>query len=108
MEAIGYKVEITGASGDQGIDLVAYKQDQLITHKYLVQCKNFHEGGGVDQSILSQLVGMVTTTAGADRAIVMTTGRFTRQAAAFGEDNKGVLTLLDGQKLAALSKQYLD
>jgi len=108
LEAIGYKVEITGASGDQGIDLVAYKQDQLITHKYLVQCKNFHEGGGVDQSILSQLVGMVTTTAGADRAIVMTTGRFTRQAAAFGEDNKGVLTLLDGQKLAALSKQYLD
>lgn len=39
IEKMGFSVETTKASGDGGIDLIAYNYEPVLSGKYIIQCK---------------------------------------------------------------------
>ena len=69
--ALGYQVESTPTSGDQGIDLILKKSGQ--TH--VVQCKAHKSGVG--PSVARELLGSMVAY-GARKAILACTGGFTK------------------------------
>ncbi len=91
----GYSIEERGGSGaDGGVDLVLYGQGETV----LVQCKQWR-AQQVGVSKVRELFGVVTA-AQADRGVLVTSGRFTRDAQTFAL-GKGI-DLVDGQALAKL------
>jgi restriction system protein len=94
----GYRVQEHGAGGaDGGIDLVLTRDGQ----KTLVQCKHW-KAYKVGVSVVRELFGVMTAK-GAARGIVVTSGRFTDEAAAFAK--QASIDVLDGTALAALIEE---
>lgn len=91
----GYDIEERGGSGsDGGVDLVLRGQGERV----LVQCKQWRARRvGVDK--VRELFGVVAA-AGADRGILVTSGRFTQAAQTFATGK--ALDLVDGSSLAQL------
>lgn len=98
---MGFETQTTRASGDGGIDIVAYNRQPLISGKYVIQCKRY--SGNVGEPILRDLYGVVMAER-ANKGILMTTAGFTRQAVAFSEEKQ--IELIDGAKLRSLLEQY--
>jgi len=91
----GYRVTETGGGGaDGGVDLVLTKGSE----KFLVQCKQWRAlKVGVD--VVRELYGVMAAR-GAAGGFVVTSGRFTEDAAAFAKGRN--LQLMDGPRLRAL------
>ena len=96
---LGFQVELTKASGDGGIDIIALNSSPLFRGKYIIQCKRYI--GTVGEPILRDLYGVVMSER-ANKGILMTTGTFTRSAIAFAEgkpieliDISGIQSLID-------------
>lgn len=91
----GYDVEETGGGGaDGGVDLVLRGHGETV----LVQCKQWRERQvGVDK--VRELFGVVTAE-GANRGILVTSGKFTNDAQSFKVGKP--LVLVDGPALAEL------
>lgn len=87
---MGYKVENTRASGDEGIDLVLRRGRRMA----VVQCKRY--GGTVGQPIVRDLYGVMVHT-GADEAYLVTTG--TVSSAAVDWAHNKPIHLIDGHRL---------
>ena len=68
---LGYKVELTGASGDKGVDIVL-KKDAKTT---IVQCKAHKKPVG--PAVVRELYGTMMAS-GVDSAILVSSGGFTR------------------------------
>jgi restriction system protein len=93
----GYAVEESlGGGADGGIDLIIRKGGQ--TH--LVQCKQW-KVQAVGAPVIREQFGLLSHHK-ADQAIVITSGRFTRDAIAFAEGKP--IELIDGPKLIELVK----
>lgn len=91
----GYEVDHTGtASGDGGVDLVLRRQGEVT----LVQCKQW-KVYRVGVRPVRELLGVVAAQ-GADRGILITSGRFTVEAEQFADGNP--IELIDGFVLAKL------
>lgn len=73
VENMGFSVETTKASGDGGIDLIAYNSQPLLSGKYIIQCKRYT--GSVGEPIIRDLYGVVMSER-ANKGILMTTGHF--------------------------------
>lgn len=101
LENMGFSVETTKASGDGGIDLIAYNSQPLLSGKYIIQCKRYT--GSVGEPIIRDLYGVVTAER-ANKGILMTTGQFTKSAIAFS--NAKPIELIDGEKLKVLLANY--
>lgn len=99
--AMGFQTETTKASGDGGIDIVAFNKQPLLSGKYIIQCKRYT--GSVGEPIIRDLYGVVNSER-ANKGILITSGSFTKQAEAFAADKQ--LELIDGKKLDALLLQY--
>lgn len=97
VEQMGFEAETTKASGDGGIDVVAYNRQPLLSGKYIIQCKRY--SGSVGEPIIRDLYGVVMSER-ANKGILMTTGRFTKQAIEFADGKP--LELVDGQSLEEL------
>lgn len=97
VENMGFETETTKASGDGGIDLIAYNHQPLLSGKYIIQCKRYT--GSVGEPIIRDLYGVVTSER-ANKGILMTTGYFTKSAIAFAEDKP--IELIDGNKIQIL------
>lgn len=41
IEHMGFSVETTKASGDGGIDVIAYNNQPVLSGKYIIQCKRY-------------------------------------------------------------------
>jgi restriction system protein len=91
---LGYKVRNTGKSGDHGIDLVANRGNE----KVVVQCKRYRHTT-VGEPEVRDLYGAMQHEA-ADRAYLVTTGRFTAAAIAWTKGKP--IELWDGQNLGRL------
>jgi restriction system protein len=87
---MGYKVETTAASGDEGIDLILRRGRRTA----VVQCKRY--GGTVGQPVVRDLYGTMIHT-GADEAYLVTTGMISRAAAGWAEGKP--IHLVDGHRL---------
>jgi restriction system protein len=91
----GYAVEETGGGGaDGGVDLVLRKAGE----KVFVQCKQW-KAFKVGVNVVRELAGVMAVH-GAARGFVVTSGRFTAEAEAFGKQSK--VSLIDGVALAEL------
>ena len=101
IENMGFSVETTKASGDGGIDLIAYNYEPILSGKYIIQCKRY--SGSVGEPIIRDLYGVITSER-ANKGILMTTGYFTKSAIAFAEDKP--IELIDGGQLGALLKRH--
>ena len=101
VEKMGFTTQTTKASGDGGIDLIAYNHQPLLSGKYIIQCKRY--AGSVGEPIIRDLYGVVTSER-ANKGILMTTGHFTKSAVAFGEGKP--IELIDGEKLKSLLTNY--
>jgi hypothetical protein len=104
LEAMGWQIEHSGKSGDGGVDLVGFKSDNLMTMKIVIQCK--HQDS-VAEDVVVQTFGKAQSE-NADRAYVITSGKFTANAKAFADANENKTVLIDGIMLKDLSAQYLD
>lgn len=98
----GFRVMETGGGGpDGGVDLVLRKPGKNGDEKYLVQCKQWRAYKvGVD--VVRELYGVMAAS-GAAGGFVVTSGRFTDEAARFASGRN--VTLVDGVKLKALLRQ---
>jgi len=94
---LGYKVYVTPASGDQGIDLVAVKDKERIA----VQCKRYERLVPVGQvrDFYGAFVGTYT------RGVFVTSSVFSRATRNWTAERQG-LELVDGQQLAKLFVEH--
>jgi len=91
----GYSVmENSYAGPDGGVDLRLQKDEE----KALVQCKHWRTAK-VDVRVVRELYGLMAAE-GANKGIVVTSGKFTSDAVAFARGK--AVDLIDGAKLVAL------
>jgi restriction system protein len=92
----GYTTELTGASGDHGIDIILRKHGQVIA----VQCKQW--GSAIGEPVLRDFYGSILN-AGVNKGFLVTSSNFTAQAEAFAQNKPIKLYDID-----ALIQIYLD
>jgi restriction system protein len=92
---LGFKVEYSlGQGADGGVDLTLRKDGR----KSLVQCKQW-KVFSVGAPVIREMFGLMTAEQ-ADEAIIIVTGKFTRDAWEFAADKP--IRLIDGPRLLAL------
>lgn len=95
------KVEVTGRSGDGGIDGTGVLRVNLLSFHVLFQCKRYagSVGAGVVRDFRGAMVGR------ADKGLVITTGNFTADARREAvRDGAPAIDLIDGPALCELLK----
>jgi restriction system protein len=97
-------VQITGKSGDSGIDGIGLLEiNDLVTFKVLFQCKRYRESVGSSQ--IRDFRGAMQGRA--DKGIILTTGRFTKEAKNEAiRDGVPPIELVDGEKLIELFEKF--
>jgi hypothetical protein len=100
---LGFRVQITKASGDGGIDLIAHHDGLIFKGKYLIQCKRWKNNVGEPE--LRDLYG-TTVSENALKGILVTTSSFTKQAQEFSRGKN--LELIDGVGLSKLIESIQD
>lgn len=96
---LGYRVEFTPTSGDQGIDLILRKNGRTT----IVQCKRYKRPAG--PAVARELLGSLTAS-GADHAILACTGGFTRGVEDFVRGKP--ITLISASDLATMGESVKD
>ena len=95
------KVEVTGRSGDGGIDGNGVLRVKLVSFAVLFQCKRY--AGSVGPSTIRDFRGAMQGRA--DKGLLITTGTFTAEARREAtRDGAPALDLLDGDSLCDLIK----
>lgn len=99
-EAGFVSVQVTGRSGDGGIDGVGHLQvNPFVSFRVLFQCKRY--AGSVSPSVVRDFRGAMTGRA--DKGIIITTGTFTTEAKREAyRDGAPPLELVDGEKLVEM------
>ena len=96
------KVEVTGRSGDGGIDGAGVLRVNLISFHVRFQCKRY--AGSVAAREIRDFRGAMVGRA--DKGLFLTTGRFTRDAAREAvRDGAPAIDLIDGLALCALLRE---
>lgn len=90
-EGLGYEVETTSRSGDEGVDLILRKGDE----RSIAQCKRYK--GQVGQSVVRDFYGTVVHEK-AKRGFLVTTGTFSLPSQTWAQGKN--LVLVDGPDLA--------
>lgn len=99
-EAGFQEVQVTGRSGDEGIDGIGLLQvNPLVSFKVLFQCKRYRKS--VTPSHVRDFRGAMAGRA--DKGIIITTGTFTSDARKEAvRDGVPAIELVDGQKLETM------
>lgn len=95
------KVEVSGRSGDGGIDGSGVLRINLISFQTLFQCKRWKDavGSSVVRDFRGAMIGR------ADKGLIMTTGRFTADAQKEAvRDGAPAIELIDGDELCLIIK----
>lgn len=97
------RVEVTGKSGDGGIDGVGVLKINLLSFHVRFQCKRY--AGAVSSPDIRNFRGAMQGRA--DKGLFITTGRFTKDAEAeASRDGAPAIDLIDGLELCELLKKY--
>jgi restriction system protein len=95
------KVEVTGKSGDGGIDGTGVLRMNLISFQVLFQCKRY--SGSVGAGAVRDFRGAMQGRA--DKGLIITTGTFTPDARSEAtRDGAPAIDLIDGESLCVLLK----
>lgn len=96
------RVEVSGKSGDGGIDGVGVLRVQLISFQVLFQCKRWK--GSVGSEVVRNFRGAMQGRA--DKGLIITTGTFTADARKEAtRDGAPAIDLIDGEALCGLMKE---
>jgi restriction system protein len=96
------KVEVTGKSGDGGIDGSGVLRVNLISFQVLFQCKRYK--GSVPSEVVRNFRGAMQGRA--DKGLIITTGAFTSEARKEAtRDGAPAIDLIDGEALCQLLKE---
>jgi len=97
-------VQVTGRSGDNGIDGIGLLEiNDLVSFKVLFQCKRYKDSVGPSQ--VRDFRGAMQGRA--DKGIIITTGRFTKEARNEAlRDGVPPIELVDGDKLVELFEKF--
>jgi restriction system protein len=96
------RVEVTGKSGDGGIDGSGVLRMNLISFQVLFQCKRY--AGSVASSVVRDFRGAMQGRA--DKGLIITTGTFTAEARKEAtRDGAPSIDLIDGESLCELLKE---
>jgi restriction system protein len=98
-EALGYDVECTGGTGDEGADLRIRRRGQTA----IVQCK-YHSRGVVGSPELQKFLGAIHHT-GSHKGFFVTTRTFSLAAEKFVAEHP--IELIDGSRLVELVQEAL-
>ncbi|MBI5048960.1 MAG: restriction endonuclease [Deltaproteobacteria bacterium] len=101
LKKMGFEADVTKASGDGGIDIIAHSKEHITGGKYIIQCKDW--SNPVGEPPVRDLYGVVTAEK-ANKGILITTSTFTSPAIKFAEDKP--LELIDGAKFNKLLSKY--
>lgn len=97
------KVEVTGKSGDGGIDGIGVLRVNLISFQVLFQCKRY-TGSSVTPAQVRDFRGAMQGRA--DKGLFITTGGFTAEARREAtRDGAPAIDLIDGESLCSLLKE---
>jgi restriction system protein len=102
-EAGFIRVEVTGRSGDGGIDGIGVLRVNLLSFHVLFQCKRYQStvGAGVIRDFRGAMVGR------SDKGVIITTGTFTPDARREAtRDGAPAIDLIDGDLLCDLLKDH--
>lgn len=97
------KVQVTGKTGDGGIDGVGVLKLNLLSFTVFFQCKRYKGsvGSGAIRDFRGAMMGR------ADKGLVITTGTFTSDARKEAtRDGASAIDLVDGEDLAELLKKH--
>lgn len=95
------RVDVTGRSGDGGIDGIGVLRMNLVSFHVLFQCKRWK--GTVGSSVIRDFRGAMVGRA--DKGLVITTGTFTAEARReASRDGAPAIDLIDGETLCGLLK----
>lgn len=101
LKKMGFEADVTKASGDGGIDIIAHSKEHITGGKYIIQCKDWSKPVG--EPPVRDLYGVVTAE-NANKGILITTSIFTSPAIKFAEGKP--LELIDGTKFNQLLLKY--
>lgn len=93
------QVEVTGRSGDGGIDgHGVVRLAGLLSFPVIFQCKRYQNSSAISSSTVRDFRGAMVGRA--DKGLIITTGRFTRDASAEAtRDGAPPIDLIDGEQL---------
>lgn len=93
------QVEVTGRSGDGGIDgHGVVRLAGLLSFPVIFQCKRYQNSNAISSSVVRDFRGAMVGRA--DKGLIITTGRFTRDASAEAtRDGAPPIDLIDGEQL---------
>ncbi|MDH5786427.1 MAG: restriction endonuclease, partial [Chromatiales bacterium] len=99
-----HDVQITGGSGDQGVDGTGViKVNDVVSFNIIFQCKRYKDA--VVPHHVRDFRG--TMQGRADKGIIITTGRFTSEAKKEAvRDGVPPIELIDGERLVTLFEKY--
>jgi len=104
LKAMGFRTQVTKASGDGGVDIVAILDKPITGGRYLFQCKRFAPDSLIGAPIIREFYGAVSADKKANKGILITTSGFTVQAKEFAGEVG--IELIDGQGLSNLLAEY--
>lgn len=104
LERMGFRAEMTRASGDGGIDIVATLDKPVVGGRYLIQCKRFARDSLVGAPTVREFYGALVADRGAVKGILITTSGFTDQAREFARNLP--IDLIDLNKLRGLFAEF--
>lgn len=93
----GYETQVSGGSSDHGVDVVVTND---LEEKWIVQCKRY--SGSVGEPVVRDLFGTMNHE-NAQRAYLITTGSFTKQAVDWAVGKP--IVLYDGEALVKLIRR---
>lgn len=94
LEDQGYEVELTPATRDGGVDILAIRRADLVENLYLVECKRYAEKNPVGIGYVQRLFG-VKHAMGATAGVLVTSSYFSLPAKAFQSKHRYDISLKD-------------
>jgi len=99
-ESLGYKTKVVGGSGDEGIDVIAYKDGK----RFFIQCKRKDQ---VSPREIREFAGAIRdlNKEKGEKGFFVTTGEFTEEGKSFAKNNPIEIDLINGFGLERLAKE---
>lgn len=100
----GFEVELTQETRDNGCDVIATKNIGGLPFMLLIECKKYAREHPVGVNLVRSLLG-VQTDRKANKAVLVTTSRFTKPARRFAEHQQHLISLVDINDLLQMMQQ---
>jgi hypothetical protein len=103
----GFEVELMKKSHDKGRDIIAIKKSDIVSVKYLIECKRYTPNRCVGIGIIQRIHGVMHEVR-ATKGFVVTTSYFSKPAKSIFEDYKWELEGKDYEDLKKWLKLYVE